>query len=302
MHLPQQGDWMMKLEAAPARRLGAGLLSARLFGAVAVALLVAACITPARAEDLLAKIKTTKVLTIGTSNDAPLAYVSPSSHQALGALPDILREFLHRQGIDVRLEVTAMPFSSLLPALQSGRIELMGDAMYIRPARAKIVDFTDVVFYNPESLDVPKGNPKNLHSLADLCGHAAGSYEGTTYIDLLKSASAACPAGKRIDIKQYPTIQNVFADLNAGRLDAAVVDASLSAYALKQNPALGFELVADYKPESKTTSDCAFAIAKGNPAFLAAFNTTYAAMLKDGTAAKIFAKWGLTPTDFFLKP
>ena len=268
----------------------------------AAALLVVSLAVPARAADLLATVKAQKVLVIGTSNDAPLSYVSPGGNEALGALPDVLREFLRREGIDARIAVTAMPFASLLPALQSGRIELMGDAMYIRPARAKIVDFSDVVFYNPESLDVPKGNPKNLHSLADLCGHTAGTYEGTTYVDLLKSASAACPAGKPIDIEQYPTIQNVFADLNAGRLDAAVVDASLSAYAIKENPALGFELVADYKPESKATSDCAFAIAKGSPAFLAAFNTTYAAMLKDGTAAKIFAKWGLEPTDFFLKP
>ncbi|MDA8052100.1 MAG: transporter substrate-binding domain-containing protein [Rhodospirillales bacterium] len=272
-----------------------------MFGAIAAALLLLAGAVPARAEDLLARIKASKVLVIGTSNDAPLSYVSPGTHKALGALPDILREFLRREGIAARLEVTAMPFSSLLPALQSGRIELMGDAMYIRPARAKIVDFTDVVFYNPESLDVPKGNPKNLHSLAALCGHSAGTYEGTTYADLLKSASAACPAGKRIDIKLYPTIQNVFADLNAGRLDAAVVDASLSAYALKQNPALGFELVANYEPQAKATSDCAFAVAKGNPEFLRAFNATYAAMLKDGTAARIFAKWGLTPTNFFLK-
>lgn len=288
----------MKLKTDIARMPGA-----KLCGAIAAAaMLVLSLAAPARAEDLLAKIKTTKVLTIGTSNDAPLSYVSPTTHEALGALPDVIREFLRREGIDAKLEVTAMPFASLLPALQSQRIEMMGDAMYIRPARAKIVDFTDVVFYNPEALDVPKGNPKNLHSLMDLCGHSAGSYQGTTYIDLLKSTSRACPAGKKIDIKQYPTIQNVFADLNAGRIDAAVVDASLSAYALKENPSLGFELVADYKPESKTTSDCAFAVAKGNPEFLKAFNTTYAEMLKDGTAAKIFAKWGLTPTDFFLKP
>ena len=86
--------------------------------------------------------------------------------------------------------------------------------------------------------DVAEGNPLNLHSLADLCGHSGGSYEGTVYIDMLKKASAACPAGKQIDLKQYPTIQNVFADLAAGRLNAAVVDGSLSAYALKQNPSL----------------------------------------------------------------
>lgn len=277
-------------------------LVARLVATATFAIAAFALAVPAHAEDLLAKIKRTGVLVIGTSNDAPLSYVDSKTHAALGVLPDVIREFLKREGIQAKIEVIAMPFASLIPSLQSDRIDLMGDAMYIRPARAKVVDFTRVVFYNPEALDVPKGNPKNLHSLADLCGHSGGTYEGTTYVDLLKSANKACPAGKSIDIKQYPTIQNVFADLSAGRLDAGVVDASLSAYALKQNPSLSFELVADYKPQDKDTSNCAFSLAKGNPDFVKAFNTTYAAMLNDGTAARIFTQWGLVPTDFFLKP
>ena len=174
--------------------------------------------------------------------------------------------------------------------------------MYIRPARQEVIDFTNVTFYNPESLDVTPSNPKSLHALADLCGRVAGSYQGTTYIDQLRQASTKCPAGKPIDIRQYPTIQNVLADLSAGRLDAAVVDGSLSAYALKQNPDLKFELVAEYRPEDKRSSNCAFGVAKGNTAFIHAFNETYAAMRSDGTAARIFEKWGLVPTAFFLEP
>ena len=119
-------------------------------------------------------------------------------------------------------------------------------------------------------------------------------------MESLRKTSAACPAGHPIDIHQYPTIQNVFADLSAGRLDAAVVDSSLSAYALKQNPALSFELVGDYVPEDRQGSGCAFGIAKGSPNFLAAFNQAYSAMLADGSAAESFSKWGLTPTAFFL--
>ena len=97
-------------------------------------------------------------------------------------------------------------------------------------------------------------------------------------------------------------LQNVLADLSAGRIDAAVVDGSLSAYALKQNPTLRFELVADYVPDEKSSANCAFGVAKGNDGFLKTFNATYAAMKADGTAAKIFEKWGLTPTEFFLNP
>lgn len=257
----------------------------------------------AQAADLLDTVRAKHVLTIGTSNDAPLSYIESKTKAAAGVLPDILVEFLKREKIDAKLEVTAMPFASLIPAVQSGRIELMGDAMYVRPARAQIMDFTDGVFFNPESLDVAPGNPKKLHKLTDLCGAAAGTYEGTVYVDMLKKVAAACPAGKKLDVHLYPTIQNAFADLSTGRIDAAVVDSTLSAYAIKENPALKFELVADYVPEDKADTICSFGVLKGtSPKFVAAFNKQYAAMKADGTAAKLFAKWGLTPTDFFLKP
>ncbi len=257
----------------------------------------------ARAADLLDSARSSHVLTIGTSNDAPLSYIDSKTKEAAGVLPDILREVLRREGVDARLEVVAMPFASLIPAVQSGRIELMGDAMYVRPARAKIMDFTDGVFFNPESFDVAKGNPKHLHKIADLCGAAAGTYEGTVYVDMLKKAAAACPADKPLDLHLYPTIQNAFADLSTGRIDAAVVDSTLSAYALQQNPALGFELVGDYVPEDKPDTICAFGVLKdSSPKFIAAFDKDFAAMQADGTAARLFQKWGLTPTDFFLKP
>ncbi len=251
---------------------------------------------------LLAKVKSEGKFVVGTSNDAPLSYADAQTQLPSGALTDILVEFLKRQGIDAKIEMVTMQFGSLIPAIQSGQIELIGDAMYVRPARAEVIDFTMTTFYNPEALDVVKGNPKNLHQLADLCGKSAGTYLGTTYVDTLNAASAKCPSGTKIDVKQYPKIENVFSDLSAGRIDAGVVDASLSAYALSQNPSLKFEIVGDYTPESKTTSNCAFGIAKGDQAFLDAFNSTYAQMLSDGTAGTIFTKWGLTPTDFFLKP
>jgi polar amino acid transport system substrate-binding protein len=264
------------------------------------AMMATAALAQAQAADLLTTVSKTHVLTIGTSNDAPLSYVDSKTKAALGALPDLLRAALTRMGVKADIHIVAMPFSSLIPALNAGRIDMIGDGMYATAAREKIIDFTDTTFFNPESLDVAKGNPRKLHQLSDLCGHSAGTYEGTTYVDQLRGASKACPAGKPIDVHLYPTIQNVFADLSAGRLNAGVVDSSLSAYALKQNSALSFELVADYVPADKKGSGCAFGVAKGSDAFVVGFNKAYAAMLADGTAAQIFTKWGLTPTSFFL--
>lgn len=276
-----------------------GLLARTRLAALAAGLLLAAA-PPAAYAQLLDTVKRTKVITVGTSNDAPLAFIEKD--EAVGFLPDLLRAALKRIGADATLQVTAMPFASLIPSIQSDRIQLIVDAMYVRPARAKIIDFTVGTFFNPESLDVAKGNPKRLHQVADLCGQAAGTYQGTAYVDMLKKQAAACPADKPLDLHQYPTIQNVFADLNAGRIDAAIVDSTLSAYALKQNPALAFEIVEDYRPEDKADTLCAFGVAKGNDDFVAAFNTAYAEMRADGTVAALLEKWGLVPTGFFLNP
>ena len=262
------------------------------------ALLACAAAPSVRAADLLSTVRATHEITIGTANDAPLSSIDKD--KAVGIFPDVLRGAFDRMGLTVEIKPVAMPFASLIPALTSGRIDAIGDSMYATAARKQVVDFTDVLFFNPEALDVARGNPLKLHSLADLCGHVAGSYEGTTFVTLLRKASAACPDGKGIEVRQFPTLDNAFADLSTGRLDAAVAASSLSAYALKQNPALNFEIVADYKPLDRSGAGSAIGVAKGNDAFLEAYDKAYGAMLADGTVARIFTRWGMTPTDFFL--
>jgi hypothetical protein len=129
--------------------------------------------------------------------------------------------------------------------------------------------FSNIVFYIRESLDV-------------------AGYEGATYVNLLAEASADRPCGKSIDIRLFPTLDNVFADLSGG-LDAATAASSLSAFALEQNPALNFEIVADYEAADRANAGSAIGVAKGNEAFQ--FNAAYSGMLADGSAAVIFTKW-----------
>nr|WP_295741212.1 transporter substrate-binding domain-containing protein [uncultured Acidocella sp.] len=256
----------------------------------------------ARADDLLTTIKKTHEITVGTENDPPLSYVD-SKGQLAGIYADITTEAFKRMGLgDVTVKPIAMPFASLIPSLLSGRIQMVDDSMTATAKRAEIISFTDTIYFNPESLDVAIGNPKHLQTLADLCGKAAGTYEGTTYLALLQKANTSCPADKKMDIHAYPTLDNAFADLSAGRVDAVVASGALSSYALVKNPNLKFELVKTYVPADRPHANSALAVSKSDTAFIAAFNKVYAGMLADGSVAKIFTKWGLTPTDFFLKP
>jgi polar amino acid transport system substrate-binding protein len=250
--------------------------------------------------DLLAEIKKNKVITIGTSNDQPWSAVE--NGQAAGIIPDLIREYLKRKDVDATIESTPMPFDSLIPAMKSGRIELMGDAMYITPEREKEVTFTDVLFYNAEGLAVAKGNPLGINGLPDLCGHTGATYKGTVWVKDLEKASAECPDGSSINVKVYATIYEAFQDIQTGRVQGVLADSSIAALAIKQNPGLGMELAKGYQLADKTASSNALAVMPAHRAFAQDFSKVYGEMKADGTVASIFKKAGLDPVDTWLEP
>jgi polar amino acid transport system substrate-binding protein len=251
----------------------------------------------ATTSKLLQDIVSKKELVIGTSNDAPWSSVTTSG-DAEGIIPDMLNSFLKYKNITATVKAVAMPFDSLIPSIQSGRIQLIGDAMYVKAERQKVIDFTDILFYNPEALVVKKGNPQNITKLTDLAGKAGGSYQGASYVDILKGIKGA--DGSTVDVKVYPTVQDVIADVESGRLAGAVIDSSIAGYALKQNPNLNIEIVTSYVSPDKAIDCNALGIAKGDPEFLKEFNVWYAQAKSSGEIKQIFEKWGLSPSDYWL--
>jgi polar amino acid transport system substrate-binding protein len=222
--------------------------------------------------------------------------------QAEGIIPDIIREYLERKGIDAEIQSTPMPFDSLIPALTSGRIQVMGDAMYRTPERAEQVAFTDILFYNAEGLAVAEGNPLGIQDLADLCGHAGATYKGTVWVESLHQASAACPDGQQIEVKVYNTIYEAFQDIQTGRVQGVLADASIATLAIEQNPNLNMELSAGYAPANKQDSDNALAVAPQDRAFVRDFSAVFEEMKADGTVARIFENAGLSPAGTWLEP
>jgi polar amino acid transport system substrate-binding protein len=254
--------------------------------------------SPSAAQGTLAKAKAAKTLVVGISGgNAPIAWMSPSD-EPLGITLDLCSQLVKREGIE-KLEVYTMPFGSLIPALTSGRIDFACDTFFPTEKRKAVVDFTDVVFYNSETLIVKKGNPKNIHKVADLAGKAAGSYEGTVWMDWLNDLNKQ---GGQVAVKAYPTPTELIADVAAGRLDGGILDAVLAAYAVKQNPNLGIELVSDYQPREKQANAVALAVRKDSGDLREAFNRTFAAMKADGSLDRVFEKYGLVPPSFYLKP
>ncbi len=138
-----------------------------------------------------------KKLTIGQDGESrPFSFRDPKDfNHLIGLDADTARAVFACAGVPVEFDTG--PWSGLIPAAMSGHIDLMWDTLLYTPERAKKLDF--VAYMNSATGGiVPKGNPKKVHSLDDLCGLTGTANLGTTQEAMLREQSAKCTAeGKK---------------------------------------------------------------------------------------------------------
>jgi ABC-type amino acid transport substrate-binding protein len=281
----------------------------RLFGALLftlVAVSVAACgddgasneqstasSSSSSSGSCLSKIKDSGQLTSAFDGAPPFSFVSATGGEVTGLIPDIQREFMKREGIG-ELKALTMPFSSMIPALKVGKIDMNGTEISYTPERATEISFTDTIYWNPDTLVVKKGNPHDIHSLEDGAGLKFGTYSGTIYEEYLRDAQKETD----FDLQLLPTQKELLAALDAGQLDAGMMDQVGAAYAISKNPGLGVEQASDYTPASpKEAAAVHLAVRKECTDLAEEFDKVYAEMVSDGTRDQILSKWGLEPLD-----
>lgn len=96
-----------------------------------------------------------KVLTVGVAaNREPLCFIENNKFSGLDI--ELISRIAYE--LDMQLEVVDMQFSSLMPALISGKIDLAISNLTRTNEREKVVDFTDDYLENPQVLIVKKIN------------------------------------------------------------------------------------------------------------------------------------------------
>ena len=176
----------------------------------AMAFLVAgAAATPAIADDAKcepAKLATKypslagKTLKLAISGDVkPISYRDPNNlDQLLGFSPDQARAVFNCIGAPYTLVVSS--FSGSLAALIAGQVDALWGTLFYTPERAKVVDLV-IYMIGASGGVVPKGNPKNIYSLNDLCGLRAVAPVGGIEAGKLNDTNAACLAAKRSGVE-----------------------------------------------------------------------------------------------------
>lgn len=114
----------------------------------------------------LERVRASRALRIGFAVEAPHAFYSRSG-EVSGQSPEVARQVAARLGIH-DIEWRLMEFGELLKELREGRIDMVAAGMFITRERAAQVAFSDPVFRVRPGLLVHRGNPRRLHSYADI--------------------------------------------------------------------------------------------------------------------------------------
>lgn len=119
--------------------------------------------------------------------------------------------------LDMKLEIYAYEWSSLIPAVQSGALDLIIAGMSPTAERKEEIDFSDP-YYNSNLVVVVKkdGNYANANSIADLKGMKVAAQEGTFHEEAAKQLNDNVNL-----IKDFPTM---IVALNAGTIDGYIAE------------------------------------------------------------------------------
>lgn len=243
------------------------------------------------ASVMLNKLREKGVLTVGSSNDAPFAYMDASSNKFSGVDAVIITEVAKRLGIN-KVEMQQIPFENLLIELNKGTVDMVTDGMYIKAERLEKALFTDVWYKEGEAVVVKKDS--SIKAKDDLKDKVIGGQKGTAFLEV---AQKWVTEGKAKDIKIFSNQAELMMAVNTGKIDACVTDGIVAGYTIKQDSSLELRILSPYDAEAAGKIGAALRFEDKD--FNEEVSKTLNEMKKDGSLMKILEQFGLNQ-DYFV--
>ncbi|MCL1949490.1 MAG: ABC transporter substrate-binding protein [Turicibacter sp.] len=156
---------------------------------------------------------------VGTSADYyPFIFIDEDTNQITGFDFELISEIAERMGATV--EMVDMDFTGLIPALQTGRIDVIIAGMTNRADRAEVVDFTQV-YHNSYEVALTTVD-HDINSFEDLNGLTVGVQTGTIQE---MAAEALLEEGYDFTIMSMSRIPELVQQVLNGRADVVFMDA-----------------------------------------------------------------------------
>lgn len=137
-------------------------------------------------------------------------------------------------GLDCQITPTA--WSGIIPALNSGKIDLIMTSMSITEERDKVIDFSDPYYYTRGAYVASKD--MDIEIPEGLDGKILGVQAATTHAAFARDALA----DTGVEVKIYDTQEQANRDLLAGRVDVVLADQIPMAEFVEREEASGYEI------------------------------------------------------------
>ncbi|MVO84681.1 ectoine/hydroxyectoine ABC transporter substrate-binding protein EhuB [Streptomyces sp. p1417] len=264
------------------------LASAAVLGA-AGALGASAC-SRVPTGDTLARLKSQGTVRLGIAGEAPYGYINDQG-DFTGEAVELARIIFKRLGV-AKVQPVATDFSSLIPGLKTQQFDVVSAGMYINKERCQQVIFSDPEYQMLDSFIVRKGNPKGLHTYADVVRKKARFGTGTGYAEIAYAVEAGY---KESDIV---ILQDPVAGLNAveaGRIDVFGGTALTSRGVVKKSRrAEATEPFAPLVDGKKHVDGGGFTFRPTDTGLRDAFNVEIHKMKKSGELFRVLEPFGFT--------
>ena len=213
--------------------------------------------------DKLQEIKDSGKLVMGTSADYPpyeWHLVKDGKDTVVGFDIDIAQAIADELGVE--LEVKDMDFDGLIPALSTGKIDMIIAGMNPTEERKQSVDFTDIYYTQKDALVIKSEDAKNIRSENDLKKSSLATQKATIQEEYLLGNFPDA------EIKSVPKWNTAILYLVTGKADAVLMVETVARRYVEENEGLE---IADFDVSS-TPNESAIAVAKDSEEFLDAVN------------------------------
>jgi polar amino acid transport system substrate-binding protein len=232
-------------------------------------------------EDLsLEKIKDAGVFIVGLDDSfAPMGFRDEAG-KLVGFDIDLAKATIEKLGVEA--EFKPIDWNSKELSLETGEIDCIWNGFSITPAREKEVLFSKPYLSNRQIIIVLADS--DITSKEDFADRVVGAQINSSGLHALEADTAVMEVLK--EIKEYDTYPEAFLDMEAGRIEAIVVDEVYGKYYISKKPGTYKVLDDDFG-----TEDYGIGFRMKDKALKAEIDKIMDELKADGTTAKISEEW-----------
>ena len=213
------------------------------------------------------------VIKLGTSPDYP-PFESKKDGEVVGFDIDLVKAVAQKLG--KKLEIYEFDLNSLIPALQSGKVDLVASGLTVTSERSANVDFSSV-YYQASTVGIAKEGV----DISDLSNKKIGVQLGSVLENFAKEKQNQLV---NVSVVSLGNNFHLLQELKLGRIDVLLLEEGQVKEILGANPGLSYHVF------PKSGDGYAIAFRKGSE-LKAQFNQVIVDLEKDGTIEEITNTW-----------